>query len=35
MSWLQSGHDVVNISHLMGVSVSANQLKEYGSECYL
>ena len=32
MSWLQSGHDVVNFSHLFGVSVSTKQLTGYGSE---
>ena len=35
MSWLQSGHHVVNFFHLVGVSVSTKQLKGYGSEYYL
>ena len=35
MSWLQSGHHVVNFFHLMGVSVSVRQLTGYGSEYYL
>ena len=35
MSWLQSGHHVVNFSHLVGVSVSIKQFTDYGSEYYL
>ena len=35
MSWLQSGHHVVNFFHLLGVSVSTKQLKGHGSEYYL
>ena len=34
MSWLQPSHHVVNFFHLVGVSVSAKQLKGYGSEYY-
>ena len=32
MSWLQSGHHVVNFFHLVGVTVSTRQLTGYGSE---
>ena len=32
MSWLQSGNDVVNFFHVMGVSVSTEELKGHGSE---
>ena len=35
MSWLQSGHHVVNLFHLVGVPVSTRQLIGYGSECCL
>ena len=35
MSWLQSGHPVINSFHLVGVLVSIRQLTGYGSECYL
>ena len=35
MSWLQSGHHVVNFFHMLGVSVSTKQLKRHGSEYYL
>ena len=41
MSWLQSGHHVVNFFHLVGVlsvdtqKVSTRQLTGYGSEYYL
>ena len=35
MSWLKSGHHVVNVFHLVGVSVSTRQLTGYGPECYL
>ena len=35
MSWLQSGHHVVNFFHLVDVSVSAKQLTGYDSEYYL
>ena len=34
VSWLQSGHHVVNFFLLVGVSISAKQLKGYGSEYY-
>ena len=34
MSWLQSGHYVVNF-YLVGVSVTIRQLTGFGSECYL
>ena len=32
MSWLQCSHHGVNYFHLVGVSVSAKQLRGYGSE---
>jgi len=32
MSWLQSGHHVVNFFHLVGVLVSIRQPTEHGSE---
>ena len=32
MSWLQSGHHVVNFVYQVGILISAKQLKEYGSE---
>ena len=32
MSWLQPGHHVVNLFHLVGLSVSVTQLASYGSE---
>ena len=35
MSWLQSGHHVLNFFHLVGVSVSTGQLTGYGSEYHL
>ena len=35
ISWLQSGHHVVNFFHLVGVSVSIRQLTGNGSEYYL
>ena len=31
MSWLQSGHHVVNFFHLVGALISVKQLKGYGS----
>jgi len=31
MSWLQSGHHIVTIFHLVGVSVSIRQLRRHGS----
>ena len=34
MLWLQSGHHIVNIFHLVGASISTNQLKGDGSEYY-
>ena len=35
MSWLRSGHNVVNFSHVVRVSVSIRQLTGYGSEYYI
>ena len=35
MSWLCSGHHVVNFFHLVGVSVSTRELTEFDSEYYL
>ena len=35
MSWLQFGHHVVTLLHLVGASVPAKQLTGYGSEYYL
>ena len=35
MSWLQSGHHVINFFHLVEVSVSIMQLTGYGLEYYL
>ena len=32
MSWLQSGHHVVNFSYVVGVLVSVRQLTGYGSD---
>ena len=34
MSWLQSGHHVVNFSTWWRVSVAISQLTGRGSECY-
>ena len=35
MSWLQSGHHVLNFFHLVGVSISTVQLKGYDLDYYL
>ena len=32
LSWLETGHHVVNLFHLVGVSVSITELMGYGSE---
>ena len=35
MSWLQSGHGVVKLFHLVGVSVTVRQLTGHGLEYHL